>query len=97
MSVQYAAQGAAAKLRQVVAETREARSLHLIVRSLIAAAIATGVYFALLWGVAWVRRRLPEVMDRHTQELKVGRVQVLETNYLYPLVKQSLDLRYFAQ
>ncbi|VVP67856.1 hypothetical protein PS918_00641 [Pseudomonas fluorescens] len=89
-SVQQAAEAAAGKLRQVVAETREARNLQLILRSLGAAAIATAIYFALLWGVACLRRRLlkrlPELMDRHTRALKVGRVQVIEANYLYPLV-----------
>ncbi|NUT76965.1 mechanosensitive ion channel [Pseudomonas sp. C1C7] len=89
-SVEQAAQSAAEKLRQVVAETKESRSLRLMLRALVAAAIATGIYLALLWGVAFVRRklllRLPELMDRHTRALKVGRVQVIEANYLYPLV-----------
>ncbi|NUU39093.1 mechanosensitive ion channel family protein [Pseudomonas sp. C2B4] len=95
-SVQQAAEGAADKLRQVVAETREARNLHLMLRSLGAAAIATAIYFALLWGVAYLRRRLlkrlPELMDRHTRALTVGRVQVIEANYLYPLVIRLLWL-----
>ncbi|BCX68879.1 MULTISPECIES: mechanosensitive ion channel family protein [Pseudomonas] len=89
-SVQEAAQSAAEHLRQVVAETREARNLKLMLRSLLAVAIATTVYVALLWGVAYLRgrllKRLPELMDRHTRALKVGRVQVIEANYLYPLV-----------
>ncbi|MFJ4195755.1 mechanosensitive ion channel family protein [Pseudomonas sp. NPDC089534] len=89
-SVEQAAQGAAQTLRQVVAETGEARNLHLMLRAAGAAAIATAVYLALLWGVAWLRgkvlKRLPEVMDRHTRALKVGRVQVIESNFLYPLV-----------
>jgi hypothetical protein len=95
-SVQQAAEDAAAKLRLVVSETAEARNLHLILRSLTAAAIATGIYAVLLWGVAYLRRRLllrlPELMDRHTRALKVGRVQVLEANYLYPLVVRLLWL-----
>ncbi|MCW8277375.1 mechanosensitive ion channel [Pseudomonas sp. PCH199] len=89
-SVQQAAQSAAAKLRQVVAETGEARNLQVILRSLVAAAVATGIYFALLWGVAYLRRRLlkrlPKLMERHTRALKIGRVPVIEANYLYPLV-----------
>jgi small-conductance mechanosensitive channel len=93
-SVRQAAESAADKLRQVVAETGEARSLHLILRSLAGAALATGIYLALLWGMAYLRRRLlkklPDLMHRHTQALKVGRVQVIDANYLYPLVSRLL-------
>ncbi|QTD35889.1 mechanosensitive ion channel family protein [Pseudomonas fluorescens] len=89
-SVRQAAQGAADKLRLVVAETREARSLHLMLRSAGLAAVATGIYLALLWSIAWLRRRLlrrlPDLMHRHTRALKVGQVQVIDANYLYPLV-----------
>ncbi|GAB6403188.1 mechanosensitive ion channel family protein [Pseudomonas sp. MHK4] len=95
-SVRQAAESAADKLRQVVAETGEARSLHLILRSLAGAALATGIYVALLWGMAYLRRRLlkklPDLMHRHTQALKVGRVQVIDANYLYPLVSRLLAL-----
>ncbi|WP_223513799.1 mechanosensitive ion channel family protein [Pseudomonas sp. GL-B-19] len=94
-SVQDAAYSAAAKLRQVVAETQEARSLRLILRAAAAGALATVIYGALLWGMAYLRRRmmmkLPELMDRHTQALKVGRVQLVDANYLYPLVTRLLE------
>jgi small-conductance mechanosensitive channel len=99
-SVRQAAEAAADTLRQVVAETREARSLRLILRSLGAAALATGIYFALLWGMTYLRRRLlrklPLLMHRHTQALKVGRVQVIDANYLYPLVSRLLGLLRWA-
>lgn len=89
-SVQQAAESAAQNLRQVVSETREARSLDMILRALIAVGIATGIYIALLWGLFYLRRklleRLPELMQRHTAALKVGRVQIIDANYLYPLV-----------
>lgn len=95
-SVQQAAEGAAAKLRQVVVETQEARSLHLILRSLAMAAVATLIYLSLLWCLAYLRRRLltklPELMERHTQALKVGRVQLIDANYLYPLASRLLLL-----
>lgn len=95
-SVQQAAEAAADKLRQVVAETREARSLRSILRSLAAVALATVIYVALLWGMAYVRRRLlrklPGLMQRHTQALKVGRVQLIDANYLYPLVSRVLGV-----
>ena len=95
-SVRQAAESAAGKLRQVVAETQEARSLQLILRSLAGAALATGIYVVLLWGMANLRRRLlkklPDLMHRHTQALKVGRVQVIDANYLYPLVSRLLGI-----
>ncbi|WP_408596531.1 mechanosensitive ion channel family protein [Pseudomonas sp. PLMAX] len=95
-SVQQAAEAAAEKLRQVVTETHEARSLRLILRSLVATALATGIFIALLWGMAYLRRRLlrklPDLMHRHTQALKVGRVQLIDANYLYPLVSRLLGV-----
>ncbi|MCK8688632.1 mechanosensitive ion channel family protein, partial [Pseudomonas umsongensis] len=70
-SVREAAEGTAEKLRQVVAETQEARSLRLILRALGTAAFATAIYFVLLWGMAYLRRKLlgklPELMHRHTR------------------------------
>ena len=95
-SVQQAAEAAADRLRQVVAETREARSLQLILRSVVAALLATGIYIALLFGMSYLRRRvlqkLPELMHRHTQALKVGKVPLIDANFLYPLVSRVLEL-----
>lgn len=89
-SVQQAAEAAADNLRQVVAETHEARSFDLILRALLAAAIATAIYLVLIWLIFFIRqrlaRRLPDMMRRHTQALKIGRVQVIDANYLYPLI-----------
>ncbi|PMZ91366.1 MULTISPECIES: mechanosensitive ion channel family protein [unclassified Pseudomonas] len=95
-SVQLAAEAAADRLRQVVAETREARSLQLILRAVVAALLATGIYIALLFGMSYLRRRvlqkLPELMHRHTQALKVGKVPLIDANFLYPLVSRVLEL-----
>jgi small-conductance mechanosensitive channel len=95
-TVQLAAEFAADRLRQVVAETREARSLQLILRSVVAALLATGIYIALLFGMSYLRRRvlqkLPELMHRHTQALKVGKVPLIDANFLYPLVSRVLEL-----
>jgi len=57
-SVQQAAEGAAERLRQVVTETREARNLQMIVRSLGLTTVATLIFLGLLWCLAWLRRRL---------------------------------------
>ncbi|PMZ73193.1 mechanosensitive ion channel family protein [Pseudomonas sp. FW305-70] len=95
-SVQQAAEAAAEKLRQVVAETQEARSLHLILRSVGAALLATGVYLGLLLAMVFLRRKLlkklPDLMHRHTQALKVGRVPLIDANFLYPLVSRVLEV-----
>jgi len=95
-SVRQAADSAADNLRQVVSETQEARNFRLILRALAMAALATGIYVALLWGMAFLRqrmlRKLPELMHRHTRALKVGRVQVIDANYLYPLVSRLLGV-----
>ncbi|PBJ04629.1 mechanosensitive ion channel family protein [Pseudomonas sp. ACN5] len=95
-SVQQAAEAAAEKLRQVVAETQEARSLHLILRSVGAALLATGIYLGLLLAMVFLRRKLlkklPDLMHRHTQALKVGRVPLIDANFLYPLVSRVLEV-----
>jgi len=95
-SVRQAAEAAAERLRQVVAETQEARSLHLILRSVGAALLATGIYLGLLLAMALLRRKLlkklPDLMHRHTQALKVGRVPLIDANFLYPLVSRVLEV-----
>ncbi|WP_459731142.1 mechanosensitive ion channel family protein [Pseudomonas sp. MHK4] len=95
-SVQQAAEVAAEKLRQAVSETQEARNLHLILWSVGAALLATGIYVALLLGVSNLRRRLlrklPELMHQHTRALKIGRIPLLDANYMYPLVGRLFEL-----
>lgn len=95
-STQQAAEAAAAKLSQVVMEVHEARSLRVILWSVGAALLATGIYLGLLLGLVYLRRRLlaklPGLMHRHTQALKVGKVPLLDANYLYPLVSRLLEL-----
>lgn len=93
-SVQQAAEGAASKLRQVVAETQQARSFRFIVQALIACVVATGLYLGLLWGIYFIRRRLlkalPELMTRHARALKVGEMEVVDPSWFYPLISRLL-------
>lgn len=93
-TVREAAEGAAGRLRQVAEETHEARNFKAIVRAAGFAALATLVYVALLWSITRLRRallaRLPGVMHRHTQWFRIGRVQLLDSSYLYPLVMRLL-------
>ncbi len=61
---------------------------------MIAVTLATTLYFALLWGMVYLRlkllKKLPALMHRHTQALSVGRVQLIDANFLYPLVSRVL-------
>lgn len=95
-SVQQAAEAAASNLRQVIAETQEGRDLHALLLALGASALATLLYVALLGGLGWLRRRLlgrlPGLMRRHTQALKVGQTPVIDAHYLYPLVNRLFGL-----
>ncbi|MCY1410146.1 Mechanosensitive ion channel [compost metagenome] len=95
-SALQAAQAAADKLRQVVLETDQARSLRFILLAALACALATALYCALLWVVGFIRRRLlaklPALMKRHAQTLKVGETPVIDAHYLYPLISRLLGL-----
>ncbi|MBM7060256.1 mechanosensitive ion channel [Pseudomonas sp. UL073] len=99
-TLQQAADGAAGKLRQVVAETQEARSLRFILVAAAAVAAATALYAALLWGVFYLRRkvleRLPLVMQRHARALKVGQTEVFDARNLYPLINRLLWLLHWV-
>jgi len=94
-SVLDAAQQAAANLRLAVAETREARNLRMLMHSLVAVAIATGLYLALLWVIAFIRRKLsaslPTLMRRHARDLTVGQTPVIEANFFYTLIRRVLE------
>ncbi|WP_371919703.1 MULTISPECIES: mechanosensitive ion channel family protein [unclassified Pseudomonas] len=95
-SVLEAANQAAANLRQAVEERREARNLQFLMRALLAAAIATALYLALLWLIAYVRRKLhdklPALMRRHARSLTVGQTPVIDANYIYTLIRRLLTL-----
>ncbi|WP_431484586.1 mechanosensitive ion channel family protein [Pseudomonas solani] len=89
-SVREAAQDAAEKLRLVVTETQQARSLRFIAEAAGYSALATLLFFAALKAIQFVRsrllERLPGVMTRHAQAFRVGPTPVLDLRYLYPLV-----------
>jgi small-conductance mechanosensitive channel len=99
-STRQAAEAAAAKLGQVVAEVHEARSLRVILWSVGATLLATGIYLGLLLGLVYLRRRLlkklPGLMHRHTQALKVGEIPLVDASFLYPLVRRLLELLRWA-
>lgn len=96
LSLQETAEKAAGNLRLVVAEVSEGRDLQMILRALLAAAVATLCYVVLLWVVSFIRRklssRLLELMRRHSRTLRVGPVPLLDTNFIYTLIRRLMWL-----
>ncbi|MGV8921715.1 MAG: mechanosensitive ion channel family protein [Pseudomonas sp.] len=95
-SAKSAAEGAASKLRQVVAENQEARSLRLFLQDAGICLLATLLYAALLKGGFLVRRKLlgemRRLMPQHVKALKVAETQLVDAHYLYTIVSRTLDL-----
>ncbi len=93
-NVDKVAKRAAQRLEQVVAETREARSLEAFSKALTAAAIATAVFVLLLWCIRWLRLRLRAAfltaMERKFSTLKIGGAEIVERSYLLTWVRRVL-------
>ena len=99
-SVQEAAAQAAAKLRVVVAETGQARSLRFLLMALGFSALATLVYAVLLKGASYLRRKLrgllPQLMRERTYQIKVGHTPLFDMQYVFYLVDRLLALLYWV-
>ncbi|MCO6060096.1 mechanosensitive ion channel family protein [Pseudomonas sp. MOB-449] len=99
-SVRQAAEQAAGRLRQVVTESAEARSLRFLLTAGGLSAAATLLYIALLRLFAWARRKvlesLPKRVRKHTGVLKVGHTQLLDASNLYLLVRRLLSLLFWS-
>ncbi|MNZ32154.1 Mechanosensitive channel MscK precursor [compost metagenome] len=95
-SVQQAAEDAAARLRQVVAENHETRSPRILIMAAGIAAAATLVYIALVRLAFFARRKLlnlvPRAMRKHTSTLKIGHTPLVDSSNLYPLISRLLGL-----
>ena len=63
-SLDETAAATAARLKQVITETREARSVENLIRSLAAGGVATLVWLALLWGLARLHHRFARILVR---------------------------------
>lgn len=91
-SIDDVAAAVAARLKQVIAETKEARSTDNLIRALVAGSIATVVWLALLWGLARLHRRFVRVFIRHAASkaptLKLGGIVVLDQRHVFPLVRR---------
>nr|WP_294975769.1 mechanosensitive ion channel family protein [uncultured Pseudomonas sp.] len=99
-SVRVAAEQAADNLRRVVAESGEARNIRFLLMALGYSALATMIYLLLLRGVSMGRRRLsgrlPGLMSRHKQWLKLGHTPLFDVQYLYYLFGRLLWLIYWV-
>lgn len=99
-SVRQAAENAAERLRQVVTETQQARSLRFLATAAGLSALATLLYIALLRGILYLYRKLldllPRLMHRHTSSLRIGQTPLIDTSFLYPLVSRLLWLVYWT-
>ena len=85
-----AAEKAAANLRQVIGETREARDMHAILKGIAWSAVATAILFALLWAIArvrgWLGRILLDATERKAASIRIGGAQVIDGEYLVPVL-----------
>jgi small-conductance mechanosensitive channel len=95
-SIDETAAAAAERLRQVIAETREARSVDSLIRALVAGGVATLVWVALLWGLARIHRRLVRVFVRlaasKAPTLKLGGILLLDQRHVYPMVRRLVGV-----
>ena len=88
------AEKAAANLRQVIGETREARDLHAILKGIAWSAVATAILVALLWAIArvrgWLGRILLDATERKVASIRIGGAQVIDGEYLVPVLHRLL-------
>ncbi|MFD2644722.1 mechanosensitive ion channel family protein [Pseudomonas japonica] len=93
------AEQAAGKLRQVLAETREARSLRFLAKALAWSALATLLYLGLMKALGHGRNRLsallPRLMHDRTRQIKVGQMPLFDLHHVYVLMDGLLRLFYW--
>lgn len=94
------ARNAAARLQQVVDESREARDLGALLRGAAVAAGVSVLALGLLWLLRRLRRRVGGWVLRHTLEhadrLRVGGVEVLQRERLLRLERAALNTVFWA-
>lgn len=93
---QKTAERAAANLRQVIAETLEARTFDAILKAAIAAGAATLVFLLLVWVVSRLHRRIAQIMiaiaERGAHKLKVAQTSVLERSHIVHLIGRAVTV-----
>lgn len=98
-SVQQAAEEAAERLRQVVVESQEARSVRFLLIAAAASTLATLTYLLLLRGLSLVRGKLlgllMRLMHRHTEGLRIGHTPLIDSNVIYLVIRRVVSLLYW--
>jgi small-conductance mechanosensitive channel len=91
-SIDDVAATAAERLKKVIAETEEARSVDNLIRALAAGGVATLVWLGLLWGLARLHRRLVRVVVRlaasKAPSLELGGIVLLDQRHVFPMVRR---------
>lgn len=87
---------AAKRLQQVVSETSEGRTLEAFVRALIASAIATVVFAAVLWVLArghrWTQRVIVHAAAQKAESLTVAGAVLLDKQRVFTLLRRLLAI-----
>lgn len=100
VSVTDAAKQAAQRLEVVVAESQQARSVRFLMTAIGLSVVATLLYLGLLRLALYVRNKmlswLPQRIRRHHDVLKVGETPLLDTSYVFPLIRRLLALLYWS-
>jgi len=95
-SLDETAAATVARLKQVITETREARSVENLIRSLAAGGVATLVWLALLWGLARLHHRFARILVRlaasKAPTLKLGGTVLLDQHHVYPMVRHLVGI-----
>ncbi|WP_342622182.1 mechanosensitive ion channel family protein [Pseudomonas alkylphenolica] len=99
-SVADAAAQAAQRLKKVVEESQQARSVRFLLTAGGMSAVATLLFIGLLRLAGFVHRKLlsqlPKRIRRHHDVLKVGETPLLDTSNLFPLIRRLLALVYWT-
>lgn len=99
-SAREEAEAAAGRLRQVLAETHEARSIRFLLTAGGLSAAATLLFLGLVRLVSWCRRRLlawlPNHMHRRARGLRIGHAQLIDPGILIRLIRRVLGLFYWS-
>ena len=95
-----AASKAARQLETIIAETREARDLHSMLKALGIATIATLVFALMVWAVVrlrvWVDKLLLASVETKVSNIKIGDTQIVERQQLVPFLQRLvIAIRWF--
>lgn len=90
------AKSAARNLEQVIAESREARNIHALLKALASSVAATVVFGFLLWGLRklrlWLEKNFLDIAKDKAAAIKIGTTRLIEEKHLLATVQRLFDL-----